>query len=305
VDFTQSQDEYLQYLHSEQSASKHTLRAYRSALQYLFRFLHHELQLQQPITDCTQQHARLFVGWLYQQGLSKRSLRARLAAASSFFTFLVASEQCSHNPFSAIQKPKLEKPLPSFLQQHEASALLDFYDTSTIEGARNVALLELLYSSGLRIGEALTLTVGSVTESLLVRVLGKRNKERIVPITQRAFDAISLYLEMRRAAGIVLGSHPLFVGKRGKALSASTAYVVINKAMQQTTESKQKSAHVLRHSVATHLLDNGADVTTVQSLLGHASLRTTQLYTHVSIERLKETYAKAHPRNDSFPDSEP
>jgi integrase/recombinase XerC len=161
-------------------------------------------------------------------------------------------------------------------------------------------LCELLYGSGLRISEALQLNVGDVDEQArTVRVLGKRSKQRVVPVTQAAVDAIRRYVGMRgEGLGIRGEAVPLFLGARGQRLSPAVAWRIVNKALGPLTESARKSPHVLRHSFATHLLDNGADLNAVSEMLGHSSLSTTQVYTHVSVERLKDAYKKAHPRSE-------
>jgi integrase/recombinase XerC len=158
-------------------------------------------------------------------------------------------------------------------------------------------LVELIYSSGLRISEALNLKISELDlRSGTIRILGKGNKQRIVPIGEKAIIAIDLYKNLRNQVSDKISGDYLFIGKSGKRLDASVAYRIINRKMGLVSESKQKSPHVLRHSFATHLLDNGADIRSVSEMLGHASLSTTQIYTHLSVEKLKESYKKAHPK---------
>ncbi|MFA6572382.1 MAG: tyrosine-type recombinase/integrase, partial [Bacteroidota bacterium] len=196
-----------------------------------------------------------------------------------------------------VSTPKTDKKLPSFLLQNEVVNLCESFDTSTPIGARNLALTELLYSSGLRISEALQLNTEDINSSnKIVKVLGKGRKERIVPIGEKAMTALQNYLKLRQKIHKELGENALFLSAKGKRMNTVGAYRVIHNAMQSVTESPQKSPHVLRHSFATHMLDNGADIQSVSEMLGHASLSTTQIYTHVSVERLKETYKKSHPK---------
>ena len=174
---------------------------------------------------------------------------------------------------------------------------MEKFDRQTPEGSRGAALAELLYSSGMRISEALQLDITSIDRTTMtVRVIGKGSKTRLVPIGSPSLDAIETYMNHRHLYITNESESALFVSNSGKRLSSSQAWRIINSAMKGVTESKQKSPHVLRHSFATHMLDNGADIQSVSELLGHASVSTTQIYTHVSIERLKQAYKQAHPK---------
>jgi site-specific recombinase XerD len=201
------------------------------------------------------------------------------------------------NPANILTAPKVEKKLPSFLQAKEVVILMQSFDRSTPTGSRDAALAELLYGSGLRISEALQLELHSVDRRRSsVRVMGKGSKERIVPVGKATLDALQTYSALRSGFHAPVTETALFLNNNGKRMTPSQAWSVINKAMHGITESKQKSPHVLRHSFATHLLDNGADIQAVSEMLGHASLSTTQVYTHVSVERLKAAYKQAHPK---------
>ena len=179
----------------------------------------------------------------------------------------------------------------------EIANLLAHLDKSDPVQARNAALIELIYSSGLRISEALQLNLGDINnDSGTVKVSGKGRKERIVPIGRKAAEAINVYLKLRSKLEKDFPEKALFITKRGKRLCPVGAYNAVKKAMEGFTQAGQKSPHVLRHSFATHLLDNGADIKSVSEMLGHASLSTTQVYTHVSVERLKNAYKMAHPK---------
>lgn len=299
-------EDFLRSLAAERSASPHTIDAYAVALQQFVAYFEETYGAVPEPSDIGEADVRPFLGWMYDKGLGRRSIRQKLTAVRSLFTWLVRTDVVDKNPVVGISSPKLEKKLPSFLQQHEAVSLKDVFDTSTLEGARNHALCELLYGSGLRISEALQLNVGDVdTKARTVRVLGKRNKQRIVPVTDTTIAALAEYQTLRQREGTAsvpksgFEPQPLFCGSRGGRLSASSAWRIVNRALGPITESARKSPHVLRHTFATHLLDNGADLNAVSEMLGHSSLSTTQVYTHVSVERLKEAYKKAHPRSDS------
>lgn len=285
---------------TERGSSAHTVTAYTIALRQFAEYVQEAYETIPDVTDITEAEIRPFLGWLHDRGLSRRSIRMKVAAVKALFSYLVRTGELTHNPTRVVASPKLERKLPSFLQHDEAVALERAFDVSTPQGARNHALCELLYGSGLRISEALQLNVGDIEmDRRLVRVLGKRSKERIVPVTPAAIAAVQAWMAKRHELVASSTEAALFVGDQGKRLQPSSAYTIVRRALSPLTEAKRKSPHVLRHSFATHLLDNGADLTAVSEMLGHASLRTTQVYTHVSVERLKEAYQKAHPRSGS------
>jgi site-specific recombinase XerD len=279
---------------------------------------------------------RCFPGWLHDKGHCNNTLRMKLAAVKSFFKFCLKKSLLPNNPAAIIVSPKHDKKLPSFLQPDEIESLMQAFDHTTPNGARNAALAELLYSSGLRVSELTALNTDAIltlTRDHALKVRGKGGKDRIVPVGAKAVEAITRWMDVRVAFAAVarpdtngpLSSNvtsenkidvndanngndekgdndndnkgdALFLSARGRRLGASEVYRIINSAMRPITESRQKSPHVLRHSFATHLLDNGADIYAVSQMLGHSSLSTTQVYTHVSIDRLKQSYKLSHPR---------
>lgn len=290
---------FLTALEVEKGASQHTILAYAKALEQFQAFLEEQWGSEPCIADIKEADIRPFLGWLHDKGLTKRSLRMKLAAVRSFFKFFMRSGDLTRNPASLLVSPKIDKKLPSFLQQQEADLLWEGFDLSTASGRRDRALCELLYGSGLRVTEALQLNLGGIdVRARTVRVLGKRSKERVVPVTKETITSIDAYLEMRDQLAPSPDEHALFLGDRGKRLSSISAWRIVKRVLGPVTEASRKSPHMLRHSFATHLLDNGADLSAVSDMLGHSSLSTTQVYTHVSVERLKEAYKKAHPRSE-------
>lgn len=284
----------------EKGASQHTLTAYRIALEQFAAFCREVYDADPDVAEIGEAELRPFLGWLHDKGLARRSIKMKLAAVKALFRYLVRVGTLDRNPARIIASPKLDRKLPSFLQQDEAVRLAEAFDVSTPQGCRNLALCELLYGSGLRISEVLQLDVGDIdSRSRTVRVLGKRSKERIVPVTPAAIEAVDAWVRLRGQLEPPANETALFIGDRGKRLGASSAYAIVRRALSGVTEAQRKSPHVLRHSFATHLLDNGADLKAVSEMLGHSSLSTTQIYTHVSVERLKEAYQKAHPRGDA------
>lgn len=288
---------FLSTLETERDASVHTVTAYRIALEQFMVFCTEAWGSEPVLEELTENDVRPFLGWLHDRELARRSLRMKLAAVKSMFKFYVRSGELSKNPAALVASPKTDKKLPSFLQQSEIDALFPSFDVSTPAGARNKALCELLYGSGLRISEALQLNVGDIDRAACtVRVLGKRSKQRIVPVTSATITAVEAYTALRHHMHPDPSETALFLGDRGGRLTSASAYRIVRRALGPITEAKRKSPHVLRHSFATHLLDNGADLKAVSDMLGHSSLSTTQVYTHVSVERLKDAYKQAHPK---------
>jgi site-specific recombinase XerD len=223
----------------------------------------------------------------------------KLACLKSFFRYCRRQGLMRSDPASLISAPKLERRLPHVLDESAVEALMRQPDRSTPEGARDAAILELVYSTGMRLGELLALRPADVDlRARTVKVHGKGSKERILPLGRPAGEALRAYL--RERAGLRAGAsalpEELFVSARGKAMSPKGVNLLMNRYIARVSEIKKKSPHVLRHSCATHLLDRGADLQAVRELLGHESLSTTQIYTHVSVERLKSIYTRAHPK---------
>lgn len=288
---------FLNWCEIERAYSANTVENYRIALIQFREFMVDFYGSEPDIELIEPEDIRPFPGWLHDAGLRKNSLRMKMSAVKSFFRFCVKKEFIGRNPAAGLPAPKVEKKLPSFLLQNEISGLMSCFSSDDPLGSRNLAIAELLYSSGLRISEALGLNVTDIDfRKRIVRVLGKGSKERIVPVGEKAFLAIGEYLVKRQALVRNGSEKALFLSTKGKRLNPAVAYRIIHKAMSGITESPKKSPHVLRHSFATHLLDNGADIMSVSEMLGHASLSTTQVYTHISVERLKEAYRAAHPK---------
>ncbi len=293
-------DRFLDYCKYERNYSMQTVKSYNFALNQLAEFFKEEFDAKPDVESIESEDLRIFPGWLHDKGLAKKSIKQKVSAVKAFFKFLQKKEFIDKNNASLLPTPKTEKKLPSYLMKDEVDNLLENLDKNDPVQARNAALIELIYSSGLRISEALQLNLGDINaSSKTVKVNGKGGKERIVPIGRKAAEALAFYLELRPKLKKDLIDFPekaLFITKRGKRLCPVGAYNAVKKAMEGFTQAKQKSPHVLRHSFATHLLDNGADIKSVSEMLGHASLSTTQVYTHVSVERLKNAYKLAHPK---------
>jgi site-specific recombinase XerD len=287
-------EQFLEHLEVERNVSPRTLSNYRHALDEFRK------ALPQPgWKDLRADHFRRRLFEQMKAGLAKPTIRLHFAALRTFYRFLVERNGLKDNPLKQVQLPKLDRNLPVVLTTKQIDALLAA--PLVMERSdrapkwmpmRDAAILELFYSSGLRLAELASLAVGSVDPfSETVRVLGKGRKERIVPVGKLALEAIQKY---RQAAGVNAG--PLFINKSRRRLGTRSVWLSLKRYLVHAKIPRTISPHKLRHSFATHLLDAGADLRSVQTLLGHASLSTTQIYTHVTVERLKKAYALAHPR---------
>jgi integrase/recombinase XerC len=289
-------ERYLKYLHVERNASPRTVIAYQHALTKFKHFVADKISWE----NCTAQQFRAFLLDCMKNGMARSYVRLTFAALRSFYKYLIEREGFRDNPLREVQLPKMEKKLPIVLSISQVDELLTVPNrvgrqsqAPAWAAARDAAMLELFYSSGLRLSELAALNVADVdTFSETVRVVGKGRKERIVPVGQVALKALQQY---RFVANVQAG--PLFLSKLKKRMSTRSIWLMLRKHLAQTSIQLRVSPHKLRHSFATHLLDNGADLRSVQTLLGHANLSTTQIYTHVTMERVKKAYDDAHPRS--------
>ncbi len=287
---------FLRFIELERNYSEHTVASYTDDLRQFAEFLGRRNQ--PDLRRLTHLDVRAFLGDLIDQGFSKRSVARKLACLKSFFKFLQKRKIISANPTAIVSSPKLDKKLPQFLDEDSVTRLMEQPDRSTPEGARDAAILELLYSTGMRLGELLALRTGDLDlGGGTVKVKGKGRKERIVPVGSHACRAITGYLA-RRCELISRGGDPgtFLLTIRGKPMSPKGVNILMNRYIGRVSEIEKRSPHVLRHTFATHLLNRGADLQAVRELLGHESLSTTQVYTHVSIDRLLSVYSQAHPK---------
>jgi integrase/recombinase XerC len=280
------------------AVSEHTLAAYESDLRDFEVFLKSR---DAAIDSMDHLVIRDFLGQLYERRLEKTSVSRKLACLRTFFKFLVRDGRLKTNPAELISSPRLPKKLPSYLSEDEAATVVEMPAGDAFKDLRDRAILELLYASGLRVREL----VGLNDENLdmaqqLVRVFGKGRKQRIVPFGEFAARALTAYVEERDSEGLDLseedGQTPVFVSVNGRRLNARDVQRLVEKTRLGLPSGRRLTAHTLRHSFATHLLENGADLRAIQELLGHSSLATTQKYTHVSLEHLRAEYDKAHPK---------
>jgi integrase/recombinase XerC len=290
---------YLRHLHLDQNCSPETIRAYASDLGEFAAFAARELGGEADPKRADRLLIRGFLGELHERGVKRSTVARKLAAMRSFFRYLKRRGKVASNPAEAVSTPRQERRLPKQLSVGEMSHLLEVPDDSTPLGARDRAILELLYASGLRVSELTSLEFDDLDLSeAMVRVRGKGRKERLVPVGSQAVKALRKYLRRRSQLEPRPGSgkEALFLNFRGTRLNVRSVRRILDHALESAAIARKVSPHALRHSFATHLLDAGADLRSIQELLGHASLSTTQRYTHVSTERLLKAYGKAHPR---------
>jgi len=293
---------FLRYLKEARNYSHHTVASYEDDLRQFLEFLRrHFAERPFEVGDIDQITVRLFMGDLLEQRYSKQSVARKLACLKSLFKYLYKTRRISSNPIAGVATPKLEKRVPRYLDEHSVGALMNQPDRSTSTGVRDAAILEMFYSTGIRLSELISMNVGDIDlMQRTVKVTGKGRKERILPFGRKAEEALQKYVSIRGeffpTTGDGVRNQALFVTRRGKRMNPKGVNVLVNTYISQVSELQQKSPHILRHSFATHLLNRGADLHAVKELLGHESLSTTQVYTHVSVEHLKKTYAHAHPK---------
>ena len=289
-------DQFLRYLRVEKNASPHTVHNYQRDILQFIEFLCDDVI---GVSDIDKLALRRYLAYLQESGYARSSVARKLSSLRSFFRFLVREGICSNNPLDSISTPKQERLLPGFLYLDDCLALLAAPDDSPL-GKRDQAILEVLYASGIRVAELVALSLHDIDyRQGYVRVMGKGGKERIVPLGEPACQAVEcIYQDVR--PGLLKeetsAEKALFLNRNGGRLTDRSVRRLVDKYAKQVSLAQEVSPHTLRHSFATHLLDNGADLRSVQELLGHANVSTTQLYTHVTRERLKAVYRHAHPR---------
>jgi len=295
---------FIEYIKSEKGYSPHTIRNYESDLRQFSDFIAGKRGMngdEPEIGIVDYMIIREYIGGLFYK-CSRTTIARKLSTLKSFFRYLELRGFSLKNPAAEISTPKLEKHIPVYLSVDEIFALLNQPDIEKGLGLRDLAVIELLYSSGIRVSELVFLDIEKLDlESRLVKVLGKGRKERIIPVGKKAVAVIRDYLKntekIRKKKGYSARNGPLFLNYRGERISSRSINRIIKKHSRESGIMTDISPHSIRHTFATHLLDGGADLRSIQEFLGHVSLSTTQKYTHVSIDRLMEVYDKSHPRS--------
>jgi integrase/recombinase XerC len=284
---------FYEYLRFEKRFSEHTLVAYTTDLEQFIVFS--EVTTLQDIPQLKSVFIRGWIVQLMEDGYSNKSVNRKLASLRTLFKWLRKEGICVENPMSRIRGPKVEKRLPSFAREQElGSDRTKHLFNDDFNGLRDELMLELFYQTGIRLSELIGLSIQDI-QSNSIKVLGKRNKERIIPLHTDLINLIKEYIQKKQDQFSPTETY-LLLTEKGKKLYPRYAWQLVNQVLGATTTVQKKSPHVLRHSFATHLLNNGADLNAVKELLGHSSLAATQVYTHNTIEKLKEVHRKAHPR---------
>ncbi|MEJ9280697.1 MULTISPECIES: tyrosine recombinase XerC [Ureibacillus] len=293
---TKALDEFLRVIQLEKNFSVHTVKEYERDITQFLTFLRAEGV--DDLREVEYIHARLFVTKLYEEKLSRTTVSRKISSIRTFFRFLNRDYGIDLSPFLSLYHPKKEKLLPNFFYEDELAQLFEANAGDDLKSLRNMALLELLYATGIRVSECTSIELDDIDfHYSILRVMGKGRKERIVPFGQYAHDALIKYINEARPLIMKNNKHNrLFVNMRGGELTARGVHYILNEMIQNACMHTKIYPHMLRHTFATHLLNNGADLRTVQELLGHANLSSTQIYTHVTKEHLRSTYMKSHPR---------
>lgn len=291
--------QFLRYLSVERNSSELTIKSYREDLMDLADFLVDELGANIKPGDVSPRDLRNYTSALHDAGYARSSIARKLASLRSFYRFAQRQGICDSNPAKPLRNPRSQRKLPHFLTNQEIDNLLSAPDKSEVSGLRDHAILETMYSAGLRVSEVVGLNEGDLDFSdMVARVRGKGRKERLAPLGSFAIKALKNYTAKRTLANSEPAGRdaPIFLNRFGKRLTTRSVGRMLEKYIKLVGIDTRTSPHTLRHSFATHLLDRGADIRSVQELLGHKSLVTTQIYTHLSTASLREVYMKAHPR---------
>ena len=287
---------FIEFIQLEKNYSPHTVKEYETDLTHFLAFLQHESVTRFDEVDYV--HARLYATQLYDAKLARTTISRKISAIRSFFKFLSKEHNVTTEAFQALYHPKQQKKLPRFFYEEELDQLFVAAAGPTPRDQRNVALLELLYATGMRVSEFTALELSALDLSFgIVRVMGKGRKERYIPIGSFATEALETYLQKARPRLMKQKQHnTVFVNHRGDPLTDMGVRHILTEVVKKSTLTKAIHPHMIRHTFATHLLNRGADMRTVQELLGHSSLSSTQIYTHVTKDHLATVYNKAHPR---------
>ncbi len=303
MDWDSTLNGFVSYITLEKGLSGHSIEAYERDVRRMAVFIAQDLGINSP-KDVTAVHIEQFIHVLNEVEISRRSQARMLSGIRAYFQYLILEDIIKADPTELVNSPKLDQYLPEVLSYEEIIRMINSIDRSHPQGARNVAILETLYACGLRVSELIGLLISHIYPDLqIIRVIGKGNKERLVPIGQEALHQIKMYLEGDRNRMMNIDSSAkdiLFLNRRGKKLSRVMIFNIIKEAAANAGIEKTISPHSFRHSFATHLVEGGADLRAVQEMLGHASITTTEIYTHLNADYLRETINSFHPLNRGF-----
>ena len=286
------QEKFINYLSSEKRFSVHTITSYSNDINQFFLFLSEEYKIESELSEVNFQIVRSWIASLLEQGVTPRSVNRKISTLKTYFKFLIREGVIQESPMLKVVAPKSKKRLPLFVEEDQIESLLNGveFDDGFI-GERDKLIIELFYVTGIRLSELINIKISDLNfDNNLVKVLGKRNKERLIPLSTRIVKELQFFIEKYKI------DNYLFTNLGGTKVYTKLVYRVVNKYIGKISSINKKSPHILRHTFATHMLNNGADINAIKELLGHANLSATQVYTHNTIEKLKSVYKQAHPR---------
>ena len=285
-------NKFITYLSSEKRFSEHTVKSYTTDLTQFTSFLSAEFQIVDDISEISFQIIRTWIASLLEKGISPRSVNRKISTLKSYFKFLIREGAIVENPMMKVVAPKSKKRLPVFIEEDQIESILNEVQFEEgFVGQRNKLIIELFYVTGIRLSELINIKISDVDfNNQSIKVLGKRNKERIIPLSSNVVNDLNIFIENNQQ------NKYLFTNLEGEKLYNKLVYRLVNKYIGEISSVNKKSPHILRHTFATHMLNNGADINAIKELLGHANLSATQVYTHNTIEKLKTVYKQAHPR---------
>ncbi len=288
---------FIEYLQFEKRYSQHTVIAYQNDLEQFFTFLTSQYD-SPPLANITAAFVRSWLAEMRNDDITPKSLNRKISSLKSFFKYQMKVGEVKQSPLTTIISPKVGKRLPSFVGQNDMNTLQQYVEfPDTWKGLTDKLLLDLFYATGMRLSELINLKESQVdAANSQVKVLGKGNKERIIPVSKELIHQLIAYINQKKEIAREFLCSNFFINEKGKPLYAKYVYNVVKANLSLVTTLKKKSPHVLRHTFATHLTNNGADLNAVKELLGHSSLAATQIYTHNTIDKLKDIYKKAHPK---------
>ena len=286
------QNKFITYLSSEKRFSEHTIKSYTTDLKQFTSFLSSEFQIIDEINEISFQIIRTWIASLLEKGINPRSVNRKISTLKTYFKFLIREGELIENPMMKVVAPKSKKRLPVFIEEDQIASLLNEVQFEEgFVGQRNKLIIELFYVTGIRLSELINIKISDVDfNNQSIKVLGKRNKERIIPLSSNVVNDLNIFIENNQK------NKYLFTNLEGEKLYNKLVYRLVNKYIGEISSVNKKSPHILRHTFATHMLNNGADINAIKELLGHANLSATQVYTHNTIEKLKTVYKQAHPR---------
>ena len=285
-------NEFIQYIAAEKRFSEHTIKSYLTDLNQFTTYIGAEFEIHKDVNKINFQIIRSWIASMLEKEISPRSVNRKISTLKTYFKFLLRNKFLEESPMLKVVAPKSKKRLPVFIEEDQMESLLtEITFEDGFIGQRNKLIIELFYVTGIRLSELINIKIKDIDfQNQLIKVLGKRNKERLIPLSPSMIQLLKSFIENNQL------NHFLFTNLDGNKLYTKLVYRIVNKYIGEISSVNKKSPHILRHTFATHMLNNGADINAIKELLGHANLSATQVYTHNTIEKLKTVYKQAHPR---------